>query len=321
MMTVKDRTALARKIELALGQSLRAKTALVSLAALAVTACGQAIEKNAPAIEDDDWITLFDGAWGDGLEVWISREGVFPVEDQEIFTVTDDGLIQVFGPEPSLIEDALLMTKEPFENYHFVVEYKWGTEQFNRFDDPRNSGILYHVFSDSTAESPADTTLMRMGSSENYGVPVGGPPFPDGEREEGSFGGWTRSIEYQMRLGQEGESLLLGTQAVSTIDENGNYTPLGNGVEVVTRGALNGPPFGFTVSEEVDALAGWNVAEIVVKGAEARHFINGQEVLAQHDMRVLNFDTQRLEPLTTGRVGVQAEGAELYIRSIRLLPL
>ncbi|MEM6626061.1 MAG: DUF1080 domain-containing protein [Pseudomonadota bacterium] len=271
---------------------------------------------------DGEWITLFDnGEWGDGLEVWISREGVFPVDEQNIFTLTDDGLIQIYGPEPELVEDALLMTKQDYENYRFVVEYKWGSAQFNRLDAPLNSGILYHVFAEPTGEDPADPTIPRLGSTASYFAPVEGPPFADGPRKENSFGGWTRSIEYQMRLGQGGFSRVIGTHALATVGEDGHYTPAIEGGEVEERGALKGQPFGFTAREAYDSETDWNVAEVIVNGDAARHLINGREVLVMEDFRVLDFATQKLMPLKSGRVGVQAEGAELYVRSIKLLPL
>ncbi|MEM8935076.1 MAG: DUF1080 domain-containing protein [Pseudomonadota bacterium] len=294
------------------------KTAAVLLSAIYASATASAAD---PSAAQDDWIALFDGEWGDGLEVWISRDGLFPVDDQEIFTLTDDGLIEVYGEDPTYVEDALLMTKQSYENYHFKVEYKWGTAQFNRLDSPKNSGFMYHVFDGPNADDPADTTMTRYGASASYFTPVSGPPQSKAEREEGSFGGFMRGVEFQMRLGQAGGSRLIGTHAIASFDAEGHPAPLGESETLLARGALYGQPYGFTLDLALDSETEWNVAEIIVTGAKARHIINGEEVLVQHDFRVFDPEKRQLAPITSGRVGVQAEGAHLFIRSIKILPM
>ncbi|MEM8935243.1 MAG: DUF1080 domain-containing protein [Pseudomonadota bacterium] len=290
---------------------------LALFAALIASACSGADESGGASLPeggqqytDEGWLTLFDGAAPADMEVWIARQGLFAFDEQDIFTVTDDGLIQVLGPEPNTIEDALLMTKESYENYRFRVTYKWGEAHFNRRMFPRNSGFLYHVFGGPGADDPADTTIKRYRSAAELGN-------PDGD----DYGGWIRSVEYQMRMGEAGQGLMIGSQAISTLNAEGYYAPSPEGDILAVKGAIYGAPPIFEIETSFDSATEWNVAEIIVEGANARHLINGEEVLVLHDIRTLDPETQFHVPLTSGRVGVQAEGAELYIRSIELLPL
>ncbi|MEM8936192.1 MAG: DUF1080 domain-containing protein [Pseudomonadota bacterium] len=283
-----------------MGIGTATRTCVAISASIALAACGAADEAAEVTVEapdeptidaamdaDDGWITLFDGGAPENLEVWIARKGLFSFGDQEVFSLTDDGLIQVYGPEPGTIDDALLMTKDSVVNYHFVLEYKWGTEQFNRRDNLPTSGILYQLFGEPGPADPADTSIARYGSAEEIGFTIDAenPPFPLPNGDD--FGGFPRGALYQMRQGEAGAWQGAG-------------------------GASGGPH---------DSLTDWNVAEIIVEDGRTRHLINGEEGYADDEIVVLDEVTFDTVTLTSGRVGIQAKGSEFYIRSIKIKPL
>jgi hypothetical protein len=111
-----------------------------------------AIGLGMPALADDDEaIDVTEGGeqivllQDDSLDNWAIHvdprtEPYSPDSKAEgIFTVTD-GLLEVTGER-----FACLTTKEAYENYHLVLEFKWGEKKWApRADVIRDSGILMH---------------------------------------------------------------------------------------------------------------------------------------------------------------------------------
>ena len=61
-----------------------------------------------------------------------------------------------------------------------------------------------------------------------------------------------------------------------------------------------------------------NHREIVVNDNNAKYSLNGYVVNEALDMRYRNEETSPMEPLTEGKILLQADGAEIYYRSIFL---
>ena len=66
---------------------------------------------------------------------------------------------------------------------------------------------------------------------------------------------------------------------------------------------------------------GWNRVEVIVRGDEATHVINGQVVNRVTRMKRWDETSRTWQPLTRGRILLQAEGAELFYRNVTLTPL
>jgi hypothetical protein len=67
---------------------------------------------------------------------------------------------------------------------------------------------------------------------------------------------------------------------------------------------------------------GWNTVEVIVRGSEDTvHIVNGQTVFAAKELRQLNSDKKSWEPLTHGRIALQAEFAEVFYRNIEIRPI
>ncbi len=231
---------------------------------------------------------LFDGAGLDGWYTFIRGRGR-DSDPKKVFTV-QDGMIRISGEEYGCIT-----TEREYENYRLVVEYKWGAQTFEpRVDRARDSGVLVHS--------------------------VG---------EDGGYGDvWMHSIECQLIEGGTGDFIVVGDgsddfalTAPVAPEKQGNspvYLPGGAPV-TVHSGRVNwyarDPGWkdekGFRGSQDVEYPVGqWNRLECICDGAEITAVLNG--IVVNHALHV--------EP-SAGRIQIQSEGAELFVRRVDLLPL
>jgi len=97
--------------------------------------------------QDSEFALLFNGK---NLQGWYTflREKGKDHDPENIFQVTEEGELQISGKEFGYIS-----TIEEFENYHFTLEFKWGTKKHPpRENDKRDSGICYHFPKESKDE-------------------------------------------------------------------------------------------------------------------------------------------------------------------------
>jgi hypothetical protein len=204
-------------------------------------------------------------------------------DPKKVFTV-QDGAIRVSGE----VFGGLITEKE-YENYHLVVEYKWGEETFPpRKDKARDSGVLVHC--------------------------VG---------KDGAVGGtWMKSIENQMIEGGTCDFILVGgpTCTATVIQEGGQYyyhpgAPPRN----FTSGRVNwfarDPQWkdvkGFRGAKDVENKVGeWNRLECICRGNKMSNKLNGVKM-----NEITNTS------LTRGKILLQSEGAEVFFRKVDLTPL
>lgn len=135
-----------------------------------------------------------------------------------------------------------------------------------------------------------------------------------------NFGGqdrlWPAGIEYQIQEGDTGDFWMLnGTTIKTTVDNpyasEPTYKPGGK--------PFTSKPGDFVrvvKSDTHDRRSGWNTVNIVVRGSTAVHSVNG---------RVNNRAQRLMNPgggsLSSGRILLQAEGAEIYYRNIEIRSL
>src|SRR4051812_19265674 len=90
-------------------------------------------------------IKLFNGKDLTGFYTYLAKHGKNK-DPEKVFTV-QDGMVRVSGK----IFGAFI-TEQEYENYHLVVEFKWGTETHEpRKDRARDSGILLHCVGEDGA--------------------------------------------------------------------------------------------------------------------------------------------------------------------------
>lgn len=176
---------------------------------------------------------------------------------------------------------ASLATKAEYENYHFRLEYKWGEKVYGT----RNSGLLYHSFG----------------------------PFG------AAYGTWMASIEHQLKHESLGDTHLMAntsceTKVVKSEDgKNYIYSPEGQ------LTSFSEKDNGRSIKKAKDAeksLGEWNTVDLYCFGQTSVHVDNGQVVM-------INTNNSKVEnglkiPLTKGKIQLQSEGGEFYIRKIEI---
>ncbi len=177
-----------------------------------------------------------------------------------------------------------LATPESFENYHLRLVFKWGETVYSR----RNSGLLYHSFGDFGA----------------------------------AFGTWMPNIEFQMMHGNLGDTYLMVNTACDTEvvrnEETGQfvYTP---GAESLSFGEHANGRMIRKGSDNESPLGEWNTIDLYTFGRTAVHVVNGTTVMVNTHTGV--YENGVINPLVAGKVQIQSEGAELFIKSIEVKPI
>lgn len=227
-----------------------------------------------------------------GLTTWHKETGR---EDPRGVFEIKDGVLRVSGDG-----NGYLATKEAYQNYRVVVEYRWGT-MTNGGKYVRNSGLLLHATG------------------------------PDG----GAGGAWPSCIECQLAQGCAGDLIVIrGKDAVGEVipvsiaaeteaSPNGRRRRWHAGGELLTfpptKGQLWWNRHDWDFAELLDTrgredvespLGEWTRVECIADGERLRVSINGRPVN----------ECQRVHP-TAGRIALQCEGFEIYFRNWELHPL
>lgn len=236
------------------------------------------------AATEDGYVSLFDGKT---LEGWTSARsngkdnlGNFTVNQKEKAIHCYAG-----KQEGSKQSTDCLVTKATYSHYILKLEYKWNGKRFApRADWDRDAGLLFHVHGDLKKIWP-HSLEMQIGESSGDKLPL-------------------------QRRFHTGDLFVLGTHLRAKASRNGKfYDPKGE----VTPGGHT-----FTKLGVEKPRGEWNKMEIHVNGAKKVTFImNGTVVLELFDIEQKNAEGKYI-PLTEGRIGLQAEWAEILYRNIQL---
>ena len=209
-------------------------------------------------------------------------------DPDRVFTV-HDGMIHVSGRE-----FGGFATRDPFSDYHLIVEWKWGRETWPpRRYRARNSGVMVHG--------------------------VG----PDGE----AFASWMASIECQILEGGSGDLIVVPSKArvpsltaeVRNGPDGQPYYRRGGVRKTLKSGRFNwwgrDPDWKdvlwFRGPDDVEKPVGeWNRMEIICEGDSITYLLNGV---------LMNAATKAA--WSSGKILFQSEGAEIYFRTIEVRPL
>jgi hypothetical protein len=200
-------------------------------------------------------------------------------EDQDIFTV-EDGEIHAYADDEAGTEQpfAALVTEEKFKNYRLGLEFKWGEKKFR----PRDNYVR-------------DAGLL----------------FHVHGRDEI----WSNCVEYQIQEGDTADIWAIGTQVSSKRHPvEWNYNP---GGELVTRGSRE-VRYNRLIRSHCWEVPGWNKVEVEVRGNNAVYRLNGRQVNEVINARQWDDGRKEYVPLEEGKIAVQAEGAEVFYRNIKL---
>jgi hypothetical protein len=252
------------------------------------------------AVAPASTITLFDGTSLSNFDTWLVDHHTS--DPERVYSVVD----RVDGAPAIRISGRIwggLLTKQAYRNYRLIVEYRWGGATWGtRRDRTRDSGILLHA-------------QGRMGNTQKD---FNGP--------------WLTSQEFQIIEGGVGDYISVAgfTEAGEQIrpaltvavrkdrdgervwDSKGTPTAVNSGrVNWFGRSEDWADKLGFRGPKDVESPGlEWTRLEAVVDGASLKYFVNGTLVLEGTN-----------SSLTEGRIMIQSEGAEIYIRRIDLEPL
>jgi hypothetical protein len=249
----------------------------------------------ASLVAEPPLVSLFEGDlrhW----DTWLARPGDAPPDTPPLGRNHDPrgvfSVVELEGEPVLRISGEVfggLTSRAEFANYRLRVIYRWGEVRWQAPERPRNSGLLYHAHG-----------------------------------EHGAFAGaFMASHELQMMEGNVGDYIALGpVGATVRVEPHGErawrYAPAGEPQEFVAGG-----PLGRRALKAVDAerpAGEWNTIEVVCWQDRAAHYVNGQRVLVLTASRRLTADGGAV-PLQRGRVQIQSEGAELFVRAIEWQPL
>jgi hypothetical protein len=252
----------------------------------------------------DHWISLFNGkdlkGWDTYLGPDLDDHGK-PINGQPIglnkdprhvFTIVkeeDENIIRISGENWGAIS-----TINEYKNYHLHLEFKWGNLSWGqKKNKKKDSGLLYH-------------------SVGKYGA---------------DYGAWMRSQEFQIEEGNCGDYWgvaggMADIPAIKKPDTGYIYNPRGR---ITTF--REGSPEGRWCIKGIDAenpSGEWNTLDLYCFGDTSIHVINGRLMMILYNGKQV--DNGQILPLTSGKIQIQSEGAEVFykeikIQSIKRLPL
>jgi hypothetical protein len=180
--------------------------------------------------------------------------------------------------------NASIATKKDYGNYHVRMVFKWGNKIYKQL----NSGLLYH----------------------SYG------PFGVG------LDVWMSSHELQLCTGKMGDSYCMGKSyfeiPVVRSDDGKTYTYSASG-KTTTFGQGKTAPIAAKSADYEKPKGEWNVIDLYCFGRTSVHVVNG-------NVNMVNYNSGKIEngeviPLTKGRIQIQSEGGELFVKSLEWEPI
>lgn len=177
-----------------------------------------------------------------------------------------------------------ISTKKEFSNYHLRLDFRWGAAKHHpRKNAKRDSGLLYHAGGDHGADYGfwlrSQEFQIQEGDCGDYWGVAGG-----------SFEVPARKVDSTTFIYSQGASPLLFNEK----SPNGRRCVKGGDAE--------------------NQYGEWNSLELYCYGDTAVHIVNGKVVMVLFNSSVV--ESNALKPLKHGKIQLQSEGAELFVRRI-----
>ncbi|MGJ8640012.1 MAG: family 16 glycoside hydrolase [Opitutaceae bacterium] len=240
---------------------------------------------------DDGYQPLFNGT---DLTGWRSILGEKNPDDNAFSVNAADQAIHVYAQEEPGSKQPIdcLYTDVEFSHFVLKMEYRWLDPRFEpRLTHDRDAGLLFHLHGDLTELWP-NCVEMQLGESD---VTKTKDRYATGDL-------WV--------IGKD-------IHVMNARGENDFYTP---GSPLIPVGSDYKYDKSFIPEGNEKPHGEWNEITLTVRGGEGAIFeLNGKEVNRVGSMSTI-VDGQRV-PLDHGRIGLQAEYAELQYRNIRIKEL
>ena len=244
-----------------------------------------------PAIGQDGFVPLFNGkdfsGWKTIRNAGDDGFGPFKIDETE-------KAIHVYAREKAGSKQNFdgIYTEKEYSDFFLKLEYKWLENRFKpRLHHDRDAGVLFHIHGEIKQTWP-NCLEMQLGDS-------------DASKTKDRY--------------TSGDLWVIGkdVQAISRRGPNKFYDPW---AEEVAVGKNKGYDSSLITESNEKEIGQWNEVTVMVKGGEqAVYELNGKIVNRLHSMTYV-VDGQRV-PLAKGRLGLQAEYAELMYRNIRIKEL
>lgn len=175
-----------------------------------------------------------------------------------------------------------LATRDTFANYHLQLVFKWGDKVYTT----RNSGLLHHSFGE-------------------FGQAIGT---------------WMVNIECQLKHGNLGDTYLMNNTYCETtvVEQDGSFKYDKNGEVKKFSNGHNGRGIKKAVDAE-NPLGEWNTVDLYTVGRTTVHVVNGKTTMVNNNTGKI--ENGKVVPLSSGKIQLQSEGGELFVKSIQIKPI
>jgi hypothetical protein len=236
--------------------------------------------------QEQSYTALFNGENLENWDVFLGSSLGGDFDSLAAAATTDNvfSLVELDGENVIRISGEIngsLATREEFENYHLRLVFKWGDEVHSR----RNSGLLYHSFGDFGA----------------------------------AFGTWMANIELQLMHQSLGDTYLMLNTTCETavkLDPESNEFIFDAEADELRFGENDNGRLIRKNSDHEKPLGQWNVVDLYCFGTTAVHVVNGETVMVNNNMGT--YENGEIKPLTKGKIQIQSEGAELFVKLVEI---
>jgi hypothetical protein len=230
---------------------------------------------------DDGWTPLFNGKNFDGWYTYLGSSGKNH-DPNGVFKV-ENGAIHILDVPPGKGENGYLATTLEFSNVRIHAEYKWGVKRVG--EGKRDSGLLY----------------LAVGPDRVY----------------------PRSLECQIEETDTGDLWIVDGAAVTAYLISPTLPMYDDDMAAGTRvNSFPGSSIRVLKSGDFEDRAGWNTVEVILEGDRAQQLVNGRVVNTVSDIKQPDpQNPSQMIPLTKGRILLEAEGAEIWFREVKIKPI
>jgi hypothetical protein len=210
-------------------------------------------------------------------------------DPKKVFTI-QDGVLRISGEEWGL-----LTTDEEYENYRLVIEYRWGEKTFPpRENGARDSGVWLHAVGEDGAYRGEGNWMLGIEANIIEGGTGDLKPIGDGSDDFSLTANVAPKKVQGLVFQSDGRPRTINLGRINWWGRDPDW----NGRK------------GFRGKNDMEKAVGkWNVYELVARGRRLDVYLNG----------VLVNQATELKPYK-GRIGLQSEGAEIFLRRVDLIP-
>lgn len=183
-----------------------------------------------------------------------------------------------------------LFTRNSYSNYHLKLQVKWGQQKYvPRLNKLRDSGILYHSVGEAGVEY---------------------------------WRSWMLSQEFQVMEGHMGDFWCQATSAIDirSFPSEGTMNCVADEKQAFESFKRGGNSYCMRSANHESPKGEWTTLELICFEGKSLHIVNGHVVMVLKNSRYIDSENKEV-PLTSGKIQLQSEAAEVFYRDIKIKPL